>query len=157
MKSLAKLFLVCAAGASLPAHAQYKCVVKGQTVYSDHPCAVDAKHVGSAQDRVTDEQLRQRLQQSIKERRARNAIEEREAAEDAERERVQEDRRAQAAERAEAEKKDRNRRCEQAQRDLRSNDQARARYQDFGWQNSLRQREVEAKALRETIDRDCRK
>lgn len=152
-----RLLLLGVLAASMPAHAQYKCTIKGQTVYSDHPCAVDAKHVGSAQDRVTDEQLRQRLQQSIKERRARNAIEEREAAEDAERERVQEDRRAQAAERAEAEKKDRNRRCEQAQRDLRSNDQARARYQDFGWQASLRQREIEARGLRETIERDCRK
>lgn len=148
-----RFLLLGVLAASLPAHAQYKCVVKGQTVYSDHPCAVDAKHVGSAQDRVTDEQLRQRLQQSIKERRERNAIERREAVEDIQREREQEDRRLQA----EADKRDRDRRCEQLRRDLRSNEQARARYQDFGWQNSLRQREAEAKTLRETIGRECRK
>lgn len=151
-----RFLILGALAVSLPAYAQYKCTIKGQTVYSDQPCAVDAKHVGSPLDKVPEDQLRQRLQQSIKERQWRNDIEAREAVEDAEREREKQVKQAQAAARADADRRDRTRRCDQMRRDLRNNDQARARYQDFGWQNSLRQRETEARGLRESIERDCR-
>lgn len=63
------------------AQAQYKCVVGGKTVYADAPCAPNAKHVGALEDRLTDDQQIQRLEQSIKERRERNRIDGRQNAE----------------------------------------------------------------------------
>lgn len=140
-----------------PALAQYKCTSKGQTVYSDAPCAPDAKHVGALEDRVTDQQRVDRMRQTNRARSERNAIEAREASEEAERAAIQQERADRAAARAEAERRDRGRRCDQARRDLRYAEQAKARYQDFGMQNSLRQREQEIKGLHETIDRDCEK
>lgn len=139
-----------------PAHAQYKCTSKGQAVYSDAPCAPDAKHVGALEDRVTDQQRVDRMRQTNRARSERNAIEAREASEEAERAAIQQERADRAAARAEAERRDRGRRCDQARRDLRYAEQAKARYQDFGMQNSLRQREQEIKGLREAIEKDCR-
>ena len=153
MKSL--LFMALVAFAS-GAQAQYKCTVNGKPIYSDEPCARDAQHVGKPYDRVTKDQQIQRLQQSIKERKERNRIERREAIEDAAREEVALARRAEAQRKAEIAAADRKRRCEQLQRDLKWNERSAARYQDFGWQRSLTQQEIEAKRNREAMDRECR-
>lgn len=134
----------------------YKCTIKGQVVYADAPCAVNAKNVGALEDRVSSEQQLERLQQSTKERRQRNAIEAREEADYQAQRQVLAARAAQEAAQAATAERAKANRCSDAQREMRYNQQAQARYRDFGWQNSLSQRENEAKGLRETIDKDCR-
>lgn len=153
MRKLVAIFTLCF---STAAHAQYKCTVGGKSIYSDQPCARDAQHVGQPHDRVTKDQQIQRLEQSIKERKERNRIERREAIEDAAREEADQAHRQQAARNAQIAAADKKRRCEQLQRDLKWNERSVARYQDFGWQRSLTQQEIEAKRNREAMDRECR-
>jgi hypothetical protein len=135
------------------AHAQYKCVIKGQTTYADQPCAVDAQHVGKMQDYVPPEQRIQRQRQSIKERQQRNAVESRERAEYAER-----DAKWEAKMQAERDaERDRNIRCADLQRRITNDKRATALYQDVGFQRSLTQRESELRQNQERFDRECRR
>lgn len=131
------------------AHAQYKCTVNGKSVYSDEPCARDARDVSAAQDRVTREQQIQRLELSIKERQERDRIERREAVEEA----IRKD---EARRKAEVAAANRKRRCGELRHELKWNERSVARYQDFGWQRSLAQQEAESKRNREAYDRECR-
>lgn len=147
--------LVLALAAPL-VQAQYKCVVGGKTVYADAPCAPNAKHVGALEDRLTADQQIQRLEQSIKERRERNRIDGRQNAEFDAQQRAIASQAARENAQAAADSRAKAARCTDTQREMRYNQQAQARYKDWGWQNSLSQREAEAKAMRETIDRDCR-
>ncbi|MDD3610100.1 MAG: DUF4124 domain-containing protein [Halothiobacillaceae bacterium] len=48
--------------ASAPAHAVYKCVVNGKTVFSQTPCAEDAEQIELKVVRPTDEQIAQQAQ-----------------------------------------------------------------------------------------------
>lgn len=151
------LFIAACLLAATNATAQaYKCVINGKAVYADAPCAANARNVGALEDQLSQERQVQRLQQSIKERRQRNSIESSQEADFQARQRVMVSQaNAEAAQAASANRAKASR-CTDQQRDLRYNQQAQARYRDFGWQNSLSQREQDAKALREGIDRDCR-
>ncbi len=147
------LFLASTATAAL---AQYKCVVGGKTIYADAPCARDAKPVGELQDSVSKDQQIQRLKQSLKEEQQRGAIERQQGAEVQARERATE--RFVANEQAQARAADaaRRQRCANLEYDIKENQRGVARYQDFGWQRSLTQRENELKANREAYERECR-
>ncbi len=48
--------------ASAPAHAVYKCVVNGKTVFSQTPCAEDAEQIEPKVIHPTDEQIAQQAQ-----------------------------------------------------------------------------------------------
>lgn len=133
------------------AQAQYKCVTNGVTAYSDVPCSAKAKYVGALEDSTSEAQQEQRLRQSIKERRERNSIESAQEAEFQARQRAMENQVAHENVQASAKAG----RCASRQRELVSNQRDQARYRDWGWQNSLTQREAEAKAIREGISRDC--
>lgn len=136
--------------------AQYKCVVNGKTVYADAPCAANAKHVGELQDRLTEEQQVQRLQQSIKERKERNRIEgQQDAAFESQQRSMQRQASAEQSQ-ARADESIKHRRCAGLQRDMDYNKQGVARYQDFGWQRSLTEQENQLKRNREAYDRECR-
>lgn len=138
------------------AAAQYKCVVGGKPVYSDAPCAANAKPVGALEDRVSQRQLQDRAALSAKERSERRSIEARQDAEfragqyavGAAMASEQSQQRQAAQAKAD--------RCAGAQQDLQDNQRAQARYKDWRWQNSLSQREQEARGIRETIRQDCR-
>lgn len=151
-----KAIILFAALISLPAWAQYKCVVNGKTVYADAPCAPNAKHVGELQDQLSEEQQVQRLQQSIKERKERNRIEGQQDAAFESQQRAAS--RHVSAEQAQArvDESNRQRRCAGLQRDMDYNKQGVARYQDFGWQRSLTEQENQLKRNREAYDRECR-
>lgn len=153
MKTLIAAFLFVL---PIAASAQYKCTVNGKAVYSDEPCARDAQHVGKPHDRLTTDQQVQRLQQSIKERQQRNRIERREAMEEAALAEIKQERKEEAKQKAEIAARDRKRRCEQLERDLKWNERSVARYQDYGWQRSLTQQEIEAKRNREAYEKECR-
>ena len=150
------LWLLLAALAASPALAQYKCTINGKVVYADAPCARDAKPVGALQDSVSKDQEIQRLRQSLSEKRQRDALEGRQSSEIQTRERNNErfaaNEQAMARDAAAAKQ----RRCANLEYDIKENQRGVARYQDFGWQRSLTQRENELKANREAHDRDCR-
>lgn len=156
MRTITAIALLAIAISS-PAMAQaYKCVINGKTVYADAPCAPNAKQVGALEDRLTEDQQIQRLQQSIKERRARNRIEGQQNAEfEAQqnaiaRQAAREEAQAQANEAA------RQRRCASLQREMTHNKRGMAIYQDVGMQRSLTVEEQELKRNREEFDRNCR-
>lgn len=145
------LFILLAVFVSAPALAQYKCTVNGKTTYSDAPCAANARYVGALEDNVSararaDAELLRRKeaiergqidrQQNNDLRQTQRALTQQAAAED-------------AAARAKSA------RCADHQRDLASNKRAQARYQDWGWQNSLNNRQQEAKAINDNMFRDC--
>ena len=145
------LLVVLAVAFSAPALAQYKCMVNGKSTYSDVPCAANAKYVGALEDNVTErarvdaELLRrkQAVQRNYIDRRQNNdlrqtqeALTQQAAAED-------------AAGRAKAD------RCADHRRDMASNKRAQARYQDWGMQQSLNNRQQEAKAINDNMFRDC--
>lgn len=134
----------------------YKCVVNGKSVYSDVPCAANARYVGEMHDHVSEDQQVQRLEQSIKERRQRNTIEGRESVEAASRQRAAAAQMAADASQARAAEANRRSRCAGLEYDIKSNQRGTARYRDFGWQQQLTQQENELKANRESYDRDCR-
>lgn len=133
------------------AQAQYKCVTNGVTAYSDVPCSAKAKYVGALEDQTTESQQEQRLRQSIKERRERNRIETAQEAEFQAGQRAIENQAARENMQASA----KSNRCAGYQRELRNNQRDQARYRDWGWQNSLSQREAEAKGIRDNAFRDC--
>lgn len=134
------------------AQAQYRCTINGQRVYSDQPCAVNAEHVGKMQDRVTDDQSRQRARLSAKEMREGRIVDAKRNAEYAERDaRWQQKMAAEAAA-----DRDRKERCADLQRQLTSDRRAVALYQDAGFQKSLTEREAERRANQERYDRECR-
>lgn len=56
------------------AHAQYRCTVGGQKVYSDQPCARDAQHVGRLEDKVSAERAASARRQAEENRREAAAI-----------------------------------------------------------------------------------
>lgn len=149
-------WLLLAALAAFPALAQYKCTINGKTVYADAPCARDAKPVGALQDSVSKDQEIQRLRQSLSEKRQRDALEGRQdaaiEARDRNTDRFVANEQAMARDAAAA----RQRRCARLESDIKENQRGVARYQDFGWQRSLTQRENELKANREAYDRECR-
>lgn len=133
-------------------YAQYRCTINGQRVYSDQPCAVNAEHVGKMQDRVTDDQRRQRARLSAKEMREGRGVDAKRNAEYAERDaRWQQKMAAEAAA-----DRDRKERCVDLQRQLTSDRRAVALYQDAGFQKSLTEREAERRANQERYDRECR-
>jgi len=150
------LWLLLAALAASPALAQYKCVINGKAVYADAPCARDAKPVGALQDNVSQEQEIQRLRQSLSEKKQRDALEGRQGSEMQARERSVERFTANEQAQAQAAAAAKQRRCANLEYDIKDNQRGVARYQDFGWQRSLTQRENELKANREAYDRDCR-
>lgn len=133
------------------AQAQYKCVTNGVAAYSDVPCSAKAKYVGALEDHTTEAQQVQRLRQSIKERGERNRIE---MVQDAEFRATQRALENQAA-REDVQVAGKASRCAGYQRELRDNQRDQARYRDWGWQNSLTQREAEAKGIKDKTFRDC--
>lgn len=144
MKAIVLLFaLLISAGAQ----AQYKCVIKGQSVYSDHPCSRDAPHLGKAQDSVTDDERAQAENIRAKERAWRNSIEAREAEEAAARRRV--------AIQQSAETRAFESNCAVREREILIAERAEARYTDYGWQASRAQRAAEAAKLKEAYRREC--
>ena len=149
MKSLLTVVLLFAASS---AAAQYRCTINGQRVYSDQPCSVNAEHVGKLQDRLTDEQRRQRAQQSAKEMREGRIVDARRNAEYAERDAKWQQKMAAEA----AADRDRKERCADLQRQLTNDRRAVALYQDAGFQKSLTEREAERRANQERYDRECR-
>lgn len=60
---------------SLSAHAQYRCQSNGKSVYSDLPCAADAKNVTALEDKVDRQARYERLRQNGKDRAAVASIE----------------------------------------------------------------------------------
>lgn len=156
MKPRLFLALTAAMLAPLPAAAQYKCLINGKTVYADAPCAHNARPVGELQDSVSKDQQIQRLQQSLKEAKQRNALERQQGAEVQARERSIERFSANEQSQARAAESARRQRCANLEYDIKENQRGVARYQDFGWQRSLTQRENELKANREAYDRECR-
>lgn len=137
---------------STAAQAQYRCTINGQRVYSDQPCAVNAEHVGKMQDRLTDDQRRQRAQQSAKEMREGRIVDAKRNAEYAERDAKWQQKMAAEA----AADRDRKERCADLQRQLTNDRRAVALYQDAGFQKSLTEREAERRANQERYDRECR-
>jgi hypothetical protein len=156
MKYLRFITACIMAAAPLASSAQYKCTINGKTVYADAPCARDAKPVGELQDSVSKDQQIQRLKQSLKEEQHLGAIERQHGAEVQARERTAD--RFVANEQAQARAADaaKRQRCANLEYDIKENQRGVARYQDFGWQRSLTQRENELKANRESYDRECR-
>lgn len=134
------------------AQAQYKCTVNGKAVYSDAPCAADARYVGRMEDSVSSERRIQRLEQSIKERRERNEIEHDEhAAMRAGQRAMAEEARAEAAARAAQQ-----RRCNELARNVQRNRGDVAFYSDLGMQRSLTHHETAARRQQESWERECR-
>lgn len=146
------LLAIALAMFAISAQAQYRCTVNGQRVYSDQPCAVNAEHVGKMQDRVTADQQVQRLRQSIKERRQRNAIEARDDAEFAEQKARQAEQEAAQQQRAANANRDKKYRCDDLRRRITNNERAVARYRDFQWQQQLTQQENELRRNREAYE-----
>lgn len=156
VKTVKLIFAVFLASTATGALAQYKCTINGKTVYADAPCARDAKPVGELQDRVSADQQIQRLKQSLAESQQRNAIESGQNAGVQARERATERFVANEQAQARANEAARRQRCANLEYDIKENQRGVARYQDFGWQRSLTQRENELKANREAYDRECR-
>ena len=152
MRKTVILGLACLLAASNAMAQAYKCVINGKTVYADAPCAQNAKNVGAPEDHLSDERQLQRLQQSIKERRQRNAIESNQESI------YLADQRALAAQaNAEAvQGRAKASRCTSMQRELSQNKRSVAFYQDLGMQRSLTRAEQEEKRNYETYDRECR-
>jgi len=138
------------------ANAQYKCTVNGKTQYSDAPCAANARYVGALEDSVSEraridaELLRrgEKIQRNSIERRDNEAFREQQRAID--RQIAAEHAQQAAAEQA------RKSRCSNLEHEIKWNQRGVSRYQDFGWQRSLTQQEIELKRNREAYDRDCR-
>jgi hypothetical protein len=141
---------------SMASQAQYKCTINGKTVYADAPCARDAKPVRELQDSVSKDQQIQRLQQSLKEEKQRGTLERQQGAEIQARERTTERFVANEQAQARAAEAAKRQRCAGLEYDIKENQRGVARYQDFGWQRSLTQRENELKANRDAYDRECR-
>jgi len=153
MRTLLGVILICWCGISV---AQYKCTVKGKAVYSDAPCAVDARYVGALEDSVSDRAQADAAALQRKQAAQRSAIDRRDAEQTERNQRTANNQFA--AEQAHAANAERNRnsRCSSLQYDINANQRGVARYQDFGWQRSLTQQENELKRNREAFDRDCR-
>ena len=126
----------------------YKCVVNGKSVYSDVPCAIDARNVGAMQDRVTVDQQIDRARANSKEKHQLNNIEQEKAIDAARHQRLVE----LVSEQDRAISREKTIRCNRAQTDKRIADRRAARYQDWGWQQSLNQ----AKKEQESSSRDVR-
>lgn len=75
------VFLLIPAMASVAQAQTFKCSVGGKSVYSDTPCARDAKRADAPEDSVPRSEQIARLRQSAVERSERNAIEQRNNAE----------------------------------------------------------------------------
>ncbi len=146
------MFMALAGGVQ----AQYKCVINGKTVYADAPCAHDAKSVRALQDTLNEEQQIDRLNQSIKERRQRNAIEGGHAADYQAQQRAVNKQVATEAAQAQASEAARKRRCANLEYDMRQNQRNVALGQDVGWQRTITQNENELKANRDAYERGCR-
>lgn len=134
------------------ADAQYKCVIKGSTVYSDTPCSHDAASVRAPQDNVTEEQYLRKRIQNIRDSQRKAAIERGEAQQD-------EINAAQAAARretADQAARSKQRRCDDLQRQIASNKRDLARYEDFAMANSHRQRQHELRDNEEMYRKECR-
>ena len=150
MKKLLAVFLV---SLSATASAQYKCTVNGKTTYSDAPCAgSQGAYVGKMQDSVSE---RARMDAELLRRKdamQRNAIERREAAQFRRDQELLGQMHAddQASKSAAARQQQRN--CANLKRDMTWNKEDIARYQDFGWQRQLTQREIQLKQNREAYE-----
>ncbi|MFZ2269065.1 MAG: hypothetical protein WAV95_15930 [Azonexus sp.] len=134
-----------------PAHAQYKCTISGKTVYSDVPCAANAKPVGALEDQVSRQQQLERQAVIRSERGQLGGIEAEGAAEKRDRGRVADA----LASRDRAESSAKASRCASAQRDLQSAQRAVAVYKDVAWQNSLNQRRAEQDAAERRVRDAC--
>ncbi len=137
------------------APAQYKCTINGKTVYADAPCARDAKPVGELQDSVSKDQEIQRLKQSLKEQRQRNAIESRQES-DSQLQRATDAQIASEAAQARAAESARRQRCANLEYDMQRNQRTIALGQDVGLQRTITQHENELKRRRDAYDRECR-
>lgn len=145
------IIFIMACTLSVPALAQYKCVVNGKAVYSDVPCAANARYVGALEDSVSHQ-----ARQDAHELRRKQAIERSQIDREqdyAMRQGQQSLARQAAADDAQARAKAT--RCAEHRRDAANNKRAQARYQDWGWQNSLNNRQQEAKSINDNIFRDC--
>ncbi len=131
--------------------AQYRCEVNGKTTYSDAPCAANARYVGALQDNVSQRahddavqlrrnQARERARldrdQDMAMRQGQQALQRQTMAEDAQT-------RAKAS------------RCAEHRRSLARNQRDQAFYQDLGMQQSLTNRQQEARAINDSIFREC--
>jgi hypothetical protein len=137
---------------SASAMAQYKCSINGSTVYSDTPCAANAKSVRAPQDSVTEEQYLRKRIQTLQDERRKAHIERREAYDD-------EINAAQSAQRKQAQAQasdDKKRRCADLQREIASGKRALARYEDFRMPASHRQRQNELIENEDRYRRECR-
>lgn len=136
--------------------AQYKCTINGKTQYSDHPCAADARYVGALEDNVSE---RARIDAELirrGEKIQRNNLERRENETFRGQQRAIENQiSAEHAQQVAADQAKKSR-CANLEYEIRSNQRGVARYQDFGWQRSLTQQEIELKRNREAYERDCR-
>ncbi len=141
---------------STAAQAQYKCTINGKTVYADAPCARDAKPVGELQDSVSKDQEIQRLKQSLKEQRQRNAIDGRQEADHQALQRATDAQIANEAAQARVAESARKMRCAGLERDIQRNQRTIALGQDVGWQRTITQNENELKQRRDAYDRECR-
>lgn len=135
-----------------PAAAQYKCNINGGTVYSDTPCAANAKNVRAPHDSVTQEQYLRKQIQNLQDQRRKAQIEQREAIED-EISAIEDAQRKQAKLQAARDKK---RECDELKRQMASNKRDLARYEDFGMASSHRQRQYELRDNEERYRRECR-
>ena len=146
-----KLLIAAAIVFSVPAMAQYKCTINGKTTYSDAPCASNARYVGALEDSVS-----QSARQDAEQLRRKQAVERAQIDRDqdlAMRQGQQTLARQAAAEDAQARAKAT--RCAQHRQDMANNKRAQARYQDWGWQQSLNNRQQEAKSINDNMFRDC--
>lgn len=156
---MSRSVIVAAALIALSANAGadvYKCTVGGKSVFSDVPCARDAKRADGGQDTVTVQQQIDRLELSIKERRERNRIESRQDAEYRARQQALANQIAMDETRAKYEESTKRQRCDRLEIEIRSNQAAIARYLEYGWQKMLTQQEQDLRKNRESFDRDCR-
>jgi hypothetical protein len=153
MKTIIAMML---AVVTLPVAAQYKCLINGKTVYADAPCASNAKPVGELQDSVSKDQEIQRLKQSLKEQRQRNAIEGKQDRDYQNLQRATATQNANEAAQARANEAARQRKCANLEYDMRQNQRNVALGQDVGWQRTITQHENELKRNRDAYDRECR-
>lgn len=129
----------------------YKCMVNGRPVYSDVPCAANARRADALEDNVPTSREIDRLRQSLKEERQLRRMDSDKRADDAQYNRRAaiadaQDRQAEAAKAA---------RCSSARQALARAEHNIALYQDLTMQASLNRATAEKKAAEDRVFREC--
>lgn len=145
------LLIAAAVICSAPAMAQYKCVVNGKASYSDVPCASNARYVGALEDNVSERAQADAEVLRRKEAVQRNQIDRQQNSDFHQNQRALTQQAAadDSAARAKAT------RCANQKQSLARNQRSQDFYRDLGMQNSLNNRQQEAKAINDNIFRDC--